>query len=448
MEMNQTYRRSQRAQLLTLLAIGVALLTLIGVAVKRYDVQWDWTANKQHSLAEQSIKAVQGFEEGLTATVYAQESSNEAAVAKEELEKYQLHNAKLRIVIVDPELRPDLVKADGVTKLGTVVLRAGDKQEKVEILSEEELTNALVRMGKEKRKTVRFVTGHGEHVLDKGDRSAYSQVIAVLKAEGYDVGVIRLVEQEKIPDDVDVLIIPGPKSDLLEPEIARLTTWWNENKQARLMTLLDPEGDGGLSALLEPYGVKLLEGTLVEPRMARTPFAIPPAEVDENHPIAPKLTQIPVFYTARGLALDSEIPTGATWTRSRLLASSESSWLESGNLDGESISFQQTDGDKRGPIVMASAVADGDKRLVVTADADFPSDQLMGYPGNADLFLNMIRWLASEENSIAIKPKPVLDAGMQLQGGDLILLMVLLLGVVPVSLAGAGVAIWMRRRRR
>src|SRR5688572_32136520 len=88
-------------------------------------------------------------------------------------------------------------------------------------------------------------------------------------------------------------------------------------------------------------------------------------------------------------------------------------------------------GDKAGPVSLAAAVsspatdvpapadgakpADGDKpadgtkpedtqkpetRIAVFGDSDFASNAFLNIPGNRDLFMNSVNWLAQQENLI------------------------------------------------
>ena len=48
-------------------------------------------------------------------------------------------------------------------------------------------------------------------------------------------------------------------------------------------------------------------------------------------------------------------------------------------------------------------------RLVVVGDSDFASNAYLGVAGNRDLFLNIVNWLAQQENLIAIRPRDPQD---------------------------------------
>ncbi len=45
------------------------------------------------------------------------------------------------------------------------------------------------------------------------------------------------------------------------------------------------------------------------------------------------------------------------------------------------------------------------RRIVVFGDSDFVTNGYLGIPGNRDLFLNSVNWLAQQENLISIRPR-------------------------------------------
>ena len=44
-------------------------------------------------------------------------------------------------------------------------------------------------------------------------------------------------------------------------------------------------------------------------------------------------------------------------------------------------------------------------RLVVVGDSDFAANAYLGTGGNRDMFLNIVNWLAQQENMISVRPR-------------------------------------------
>lgn len=446
MKMDRSTRFNLRLQSFVTGMLVAVILALLALASHRYPVRWDWTAAQRNTLAEQSLKAIDHFADGLEASVYVQEKGEQRLQAEELLTKYQAANPDFRVRYVDPDVDPAAARADEVTTYGTVVLRAGERKEKVTGLTEEALTNGLVRLGKGSTKTVRFITGHGEHPLEENDRNAYRTVLQLLKGEGYQVEALNLATVEAVPENTALLVLAGPRKALLPVEVERLGKWLDP--AGRLLIMVDPGTASGLEEWLQKQGLTFQEGLVLDP-VARlfgggptTPLV---DQYSPDHPITRKMEVASFFPEARGLKLEAN---GAgTIQRSHLLAGAERGWLESGSIASGKAEFNEGQ-DTKGPILLGAALESGQQRIVAVGDSDFAADAYISFAGNSDLFLNIVRWLAEDENFIAIKPKAVVDSGIALPRGAGMVLLVGLVGVVPLTLAGTGFFIWLRRKRR
>jgi ABC-type uncharacterized transport system involved in gliding motility auxiliary subunit len=83
---------------------------------------------------------------------------------------------------------------------------------------------------------------------------------------------------------------------------------------------------------------------------------------------------------------------------------------------------------------------------VVVGDSDFAANFILGFQGNRDLFMNMVNWLAQQENLIAIRPREPEDRRVTLTADQQRRIMLLTLVLLPLSIVGAGIYSWWRRR--
>lgn len=454
MKMDRSTRFNIRSQNFVMGLILTILLGLAAYASNRYQVRWDWTKSGKHTLAEQSIKAIKSFSDGLTFTVYIQERGEKRQQIQDLMDRYQVLNTGLTVRYIDPDLDPASARQAEVAVYGTVILRAGEKTEKVTEATEESITNALVRLAKGGSKTIRFISGHGEHSLtqDKAggegrDRFAYTQAVALLKGEGYKVESFNLAEVEKVPDETALIILAGPRKALLPVESQRLKTW--QEAGGRLMLLLGPGVEAGVESLIEPHGITLLKGVTLDPTaqlLGGSPTTPLISRYEASHPITKGMSAATIFPDTGGLEM-KPAPEDSKKQLTRILEGADRGWLETGDLSTRQVEFNPEQ-DRKGPILIGVAVESGKQRLVVLANSNFAADAYVGALSNADLFLNLSRWLAEDENFIAIKPKEVLDAGLTLPGEDALVLFWGLVLIVPVSLLIIGGNIWFKRRRR
>ncbi|MEO5330467.1 MAG: GldG family protein [Magnetococcus sp. YQC-5] len=454
MKMDRSTRLNIRSQNFVMGLILTILLALSAYASHRYQIRWDWTKAGRHTLAEQSVKAVKAFPKGLTFTVYIQERGDKRQQIQELMEKYQVINPDVTIRYVDPDLDPAAARQAEVAVYGTVILRAGEKSEKITESTEEAVTNALIRLAKGSAKTIRMISGHGEHPLTGSmeggagkDRFSYTQAAALLKGEGYKVDSLNLAEVEKVPEETAVIILAGPQKSFLPIEIQRLKTW--SDAGGRLLVMLDPGKDVGVTTLLEAHGITVLKGVTLDPTsqlFGGSPTSPLISRYAGGHVITKGMNAATIFPDTGGLDLQPA-PADSKEKRIRVLEGANRGWLETDDLSSGQAEFN-ADKDRKGPILIGVAVEADKKRLMVMANSNFVADAYIGALGNADLFLNIVRWLAEDENFIAIKPKEVLDAGLNLPNGDAIVLFWGLVLVVPMMLLGMGGTIWYKRRRR
>ncbi|MBF0626385.1 MAG: GldG family protein [Magnetococcales bacterium] len=444
--MNRSTRLNLRAQNLFTGLLLAALLGIAAYATDQYPKRWDWTVGGRHSLAEQSLKAIQGFKDDLSAVVYVQEKGEQRQEAQDLLEKYRVANPILTVRFVDPDLDPAAARREEISTYGTVVLRSGAKSEKVTELTEEALTNGLIRLVKGTVKTLAFLTGHGEHPLTPGERDAYGTLAQLLKGEGYEVTELDLAGTEAVPEQTAVVVLAGPRKPLLPVEVERLERWLGA--KGRLLVLRDPDSETGLEPLLQQFGIGFSRGLVVDP-VSRvfgggptTPLI---SEYDATHPITREL-RLAAFFAEAG-EVTVAAATAAGDIRTRLVSAAPRGWLETGDLGSGQVEFDPA-ADTKGPIWMGVAVEKGAQRLVALGDSDFASDTYVKFSGNGDLILNTVRWLAEDEHFIAIKPKKVQDAGLTLSPGSGIVLFWGLLVLMPLILAGSGLLIWTRRKKR
>ena len=86
-------------------------------------------------------------------------------------------------------------------------------------------------------------------------------------------------------------------------------------------------------------------------------------------------------------------------------------------------------------------------RLVVVGDSDFAINSYFPDQGNGNLFLNMVSWLAQDEDLISIRPKPPEDRRIILSQSQIAMLRLLAVFVLPGAVLIAGIVVWTRRRR-
>ena len=161
------------------------------------------------------------------------------------------------------------------------------------------------------------------------------------------------------------------------------------------------------------------------------------------------------FPFTRSIQPEKSIPSGITVDS--LFKSNPNSWGET-DLKSKKASYDPGK-DLKGPLSLAVAATKevkpaSDKspavkvRMVVTGTSEFPNECLFPPQGNGNLFMNMVSWLAQDEDLISIRPKPPEDRRIILSQSQMAMLRLFTIFVLPGIALITGIAVvWNRRRR-
>ncbi len=263
--------------------------------------------------------------------------------------------------------------------------------------------------------------------------------------KGFKTAALNLATAPDVPDNLSVLIIAGPRVDLLPGEAARIRRWLE--KGGNLLWLVNNDSLRGLQPLADELGLNLISGTVVDPRAAglNLPATFSLATGYGPHEITENSTLTSVFPYARRIAAKE----GTKWRFPPLVEVAPSGWLETGGIN-DKVAFDR-DRDIRGPIVVAAALerdlGSRKQRMVVAGTGQFLANQYVGLLGNLDLGVNMVNWLAGDESLITVQARTRSDLSLELSRAGLALIGIGFLVVLPVVFLVAGGVIWWRRRK-
>jgi ABC-type uncharacterized transport system involved in gliding motility auxiliary subunit len=449
---------------LAIAAIAVlGIIALVEAISLRHSHRFDLTANKRYSLSPQSQQLLAELPQPVKVTAFYQDAQAARESAKDLLDQYAYYGKQFTYEFIDPDRNPGVAKRYGITSYGTIVLESGAKEEKVLAADEENLTNALLKIIREGKKVVYFLEGHGEHSINNAEREGYSEAKRAIESQNYEAKPLSLLTEGKLPDDASILIIAGPRKDLLEGELAEITRFIERG--GKVMFLVNPEGPPGLTPYLADYGIQVVEGVVVDPvsRLFGADYLMPVITTYEEHPITKNFEVASFFPLALSVKTTDKMPERVS---AQVLAkTSPNSWLERGQEERQGITRGEArlayhEGyDEKGPVpVIAVATVTPRRegsteqepkkaRIVVFGDSDFASNNYLNLSGNRDLFLNTVSWLAEEENLIAIRPKEGGSFFTPVTATQERLIFWLSMIVLPAVVVGSGVATYMWRRR-
>ena len=439
------------------IVLVIAIIGVLNFLSSRYPYKIDTTKNKSHTLSDQTVKLVKGLKQPIKVTLFAKFNQREAV--RPLLENYKALNPKFEIEYVDPDREPTRAKEAGIKKFNTLDLQIGKRESKVEDPTEEKLTNAMIKLVKDKTSTLCSVTGHGEKSFASNEGDGYSSIKKSLLDQAYDERDINIAQEGKIPDNCDAVAVIGASKSFFEPETKALRDYLA--KGGRLIVALDLNVKGGeaapeLLALLGEWGLKALPALVVDP-IARAfnmdaSVAIV-ATYSKQSPITQDFQANTLFPISRPLdAVTPAIPgLAVTW----LAQSTPNSWavMDLSSLKG-AIQFNEGK-DKKGPLNVAMSVegkqkdskAEKNTRIVVFGSSSFANNQFSRLGGNLDLFMNATSWVLEDESMISIRTKDEGPGKIEMSNKEGTVIGLLTVFVIPFLIAAGGIVIWIFRKR-
>ena len=438
---------------------AISILLVLGVVgfvealSARHSARLDLTENKRRSLSPQTVSVLRGLPTEVNVVGFFRSDQPGKRVAEDLFKQYAGYaNRKLTWKIVDPDSDPALARRYGIESYGTIVLETKARSEKVLDAEEEKLTNGLVKVTREGKRTVYVVQGHGEHEIGNTDRAGFSEAKGALEKSNYDVKPLALARAATLPEDAAVIIIPGPRTDFFPPEIDALDGYLG--KGGKVLAMVDPPfpakmQDGAIKRFLARWGVDLGDNLVVELSPIGRLFGIGPevpiVQQYEPHAITRDLAGITtLFPLTRTVTPVKTLPAGVNVQP--LAKTSAESWGETDRQALEQGTAKPDPQDPKGPLSVALVVTKDKARIVVYGTSNLATNQFLNVQGNRDFFLNTVSWLAEEENQITVRPKDMKQTPIFLSAQQGRFVALLPLVVLPGLVLAGGVVALVRRR--
>ena len=372
-------------------------------------------------------------------------------------------------VMIEFDGRTQIVKSDDIVDYESIVdygsLTGGNsmvvRKRRIGFRGEQAISSALYSLTRGSNPVVYFLQGHGERPIDEfKTRLGFGIIVREMQRDNIEVRPLLLSGAGAIPEDCDALVIAGPRTHLAQNEREIIKSYLDKN--GRLLAMVDPGQEGGLSPILNEWGVVLDNDLVVAREKTVTGRELMVSDYGA-HPITKPLNGIfCVFYLPRSVNPLAPPKDGSVLAADRpkvtiLAGTGMDGWAEH-DFTQNPFRYDE-DQDRAGPIPIAVAVERGvvsridmelqPTRLVVIGDTDFASNIAIENAGggNSDLFLNSINWLLARETLMAISPKSPLNVRLQMDQGQIRTAYLLVVALIPLVVAMIGVLIWIRRSR-
>ena len=447
MEITRKSRLQQWIHHALFVLLLVALAALLAYLAREFRLEHDLTRAHRNTLSAATLDVLKQMNGPVNVTAYAmaRDARGEHMHRRIEdfLKPYQRTKPDLTLTLVDPREQPKAAAQAGVRAPLELVVEFKRRSERLTEFNEQAFANVLMRLARETERLVLWLDGHGERKLNGIANHDLGEFGRLLESRGFRMSGLNLALAQEVPANAAVLVIANPQVDLLPAEVQKIRR--HVAGGGNLLWLIDPEPLRGLAPVAEMLGLVLTPGVVMDPDAARLNAspALAVAAVYGRHAITDGFNLITVFPLARQInVIESDV-----WRSRPLVEAAPRGCVRVGKLEGRCDRAR----DIPGPVAIATAfertLGDRQQRVVVVGNGSFLSNTFIGNGGNRDLGVNILNWLASDDNLIALQPRSSADSSIDIDQITLYLIAFSFLFVLPLAFVITGVVIWWRRRR-
>ena len=390
----------------------LAMTLFIMLYLHNHPQKWDFTKEKLNTLSEQSVLQVKAITSPIKAIAFIAGGKNNKV--ENLLKLYRENNLNFSYEYVDPNKNPKKASEYDVASDVVIFLESKGNRERINDVTEENITNAIIRLTTQERKQIYVLTGHEQLVLNtlpKGmTKNSMSILAKSLGKEIYDVKPLNLLEQPEasiatdpkttfaaeVPKDASIVIVADPKTAFFAVESDALKKYYENG--GNILWLIGEKFEKSNAKILNDIGISFSDG-FVDDDMSKMLGA------DEFMTVVGinSATDITVgfnnavclFPLCRNIVFPKEskdiifTPFALTSSKSKIIT-------RDGAIQPNS---------QEGSSCVGLAFEKGKSRSIVISSALAVSDATITQGENKNLFLNCVAWLSQEENLISIRPK-------------------------------------------
>lgn len=507
-------------------AVFIAAVVLVNVVVSvvmdRYPLKVDLTSSKLYEISQDSIDYVKNLSKDVKILVLAEESyfttNNYMKIVPETLDKYrQNSNGHISVEYYNMVNHPEITSEykqyySGEFQEGDVIVACGDRVKVLDFgdiikteqtpdyttytyktsytfVGEQSLTSAIMSVTDANPKKVAFVQTAGTNSI-YADTNKYSVAALhdLLDKNGYDITDVDLLNDNILPTDYDLVVLPAPYNDLTEAMVTKLSDFlYNEgglNKDMFYIADVKQGNTPNLDAFLAEWGVSVGDAIVYEGNSSQAQYVstalgtltapnVVMAESDYGAQLSNTSRPI-VAPLARPIRLLFESNTDRQTLA--LLQTSETAFLYPLNTKqdtaSDSTDVPVTSQEAASTTATSFDIENAEKGvqnlMTITTKSnavneDVNSSQLMVMSScsmldyyvaqsasynNAEYVVSAINVMVGKENGIVIANKALEQTNITITEGQLSGLRTLVIVVIPLIVVVIGLVVFVRRRNR
>jgi ABC-type uncharacterized transport system involved in gliding motility auxiliary subunit len=460
MNINRKLRFQLLVQNSFFVVLFLMLVVLLGYLAGQYHVAKDITQANRNILTQGSVNVLKQMKEPINITVFATKDDatggdNFRKGMIDFIARYQREKKNVNLKFINPSIEPKLAQDAGVKEDGEVVVEFNKRSEHIiPPIAEQEMTNLLVRLSRTNQQAVMYLDGHGERNLLGVKNHDIGEFGKQLEKKGFKFANPDLTVAQAVPSNGAMLVIASPQVKVTEVEAKKIKAYLERG--GNLLWLVDDNNLRGLESVAEYLGMTVSPGITLDMASAQygADARVSFASLYGEHAITKNFMLRTLFPEAHQVTAIGNDENG--WKVSNLVEVAPNGWLITGKLVKDAKPEFNEKTDKRGPINIGVALeriyGKKGQRVVVMGNANFLSNTFITNGGNLDLGVNIVNWLAGDDQLITIQPMPLKDINVTIPDSDtgrLVAWMVFhgFQYFLPLAMLVAGFYFWWKRRK-
>lgn len=342
-------------------------------------------------------------------------------------------------------------------------LRVYDDMQRVPF--ESEISAAIKRLVMDELPVVGFVSGHGERNSNSTQDRGYKTITQEktfrysMINQGFDFKEIDL--SKPVPENINILIIAEPRQAYNNQELSNLHSYIASGRN--MMLAGEPGQEAIFNRIASPLGVTLEPGVLVKKQEALQPdlLTLKPTKAGEDFSYYLKpMTRREEVITMSGTAAILVSPQSQFQSKVLFASDTTGTWNEVENLnfiDSRPVpntAAGEREGSRPTVVALSRKVGSKEQKILVTGDADWISNSELFIKrnqvnaSNFSLVSAAFSWLSDGEVPVDMRLPDSIDKSLRIGESSWTYFEIFIKYIIPLSMLGAGIIIWIRRRGR
>lgn len=470
---------------IVVIAAVIAVNYFVDYIADRYVLEIDMTSKGEYEISDETVQLLSTLSEPITITVLCDETdyNNNSDLRRlpKVLQRYeQLSHGNVTVKYINAVNNPAIFSQYdqlGDLSSGDIIVESSKRYKSMSpydlleyqssnnsstsgnssnetkyltgLRAEQRLTSAILYVTANKVPKAAYLTGHQES-------TEHETLDTLLASANYDTQELSLMQEGKVPDDVDMLLILQPQGDFTTEEIDALDEFMSNGGKMIVSYASNTPTLTNLEEYFTEWGVAYDDKMVYDNErcFAGTNFYLMP-NVNTVEGLTDNLD------TKSYVIIPGARPITTLWEQDNwrgtqvLMSTSNNSYAK--DLSSETTNYEQSDTDETGPFnVGVLSYQNSMHNLNSTysyalfLNAGFLSDSTLDNTAflNKDYVLAALNFMTDDSEAVSIASKDLTSTTLAVPGSAKSVLFYLLILIIPGVCLVGGIAVWARRRHK